>query len=206
MFGRPFMGGLERKGIIATGTPEEIAGGGRACCTRPRSASSWAPTARCRGTNWDNLRAAIARRTTTADVRAQREANMATAIWWVRRDLRLNDNDALRAALAHNTDVVPVFVLDTTLLAAPDVAAKRVAFLWGGLRALDADLRARGSRLIVRHGDPAVELARLVAETGAEILCAEADPWPAATIAMQPSPRCCRCACCPASLRSRSIY
>jgi deoxyribodipyrimidine photo-lyase len=103
---------------------------------------------------------------------------MTTAIWWVRRDLRLNDNDALRAALAHSAEVVPVFVLDPTLLAAPDVAAKRVAFLCGGLRALDADLRARGSRLIVRRGDPAVELARLVAETGAQALYAEADPWP----------------------------
>ncbi len=103
---------------------------------------------------------------------------MTTAIWWVRRDLRLNDNDALRAALAHGGRVVPVFVLDPTLLAAPDISAKRLAFLFGGLRALDADLRARGSRLIVRRGDPAAELARLVAETGAEALYAEADPWP----------------------------
>jgi deoxyribodipyrimidine photo-lyase len=103
---------------------------------------------------------------------------MTTTIWWVRRDLRLNDNDALRAAWAHGGRVVPVFVLDPTLLAAPDISAKRLAFLFGGLRALDADLRARGSRLIIRRGDPAAELARLVAETGAEALYAEADPWP----------------------------
>ena len=103
---------------------------------------------------------------------------MTSAIWWVRRDLRLNDNDALSAALAHGGHVVPVFVLDPTLLAAPDISEKRLAFLLGGLRSLDADLRARGSRLIVRRGDPAVELARLVAETGAEALYAEADPWP----------------------------
>ena len=57
-------------------------------------------------------------------------------------------------------------------------AAKRLAFLFGGLRALDADLRARGSRLIIRRGEPAAELARLVAETGAEALYAEDDPWP----------------------------
>jgi deoxyribodipyrimidine photo-lyase len=103
---------------------------------------------------------------------------MTTAIWWVRRDLRLNDNDALRAALGHGGCVVPLFVLDPTLLAAPDISAKRLAFLFSGLRALDADLRAHGSRLIVRRGDPAVELARLVAEAGAEALYAEADPWP----------------------------
>jgi deoxyribodipyrimidine photo-lyase len=103
---------------------------------------------------------------------------MTTAIWWVRRDLRLNDNDALRAALEHSMDVVPVFVLDPTLLASPDISAKRVALLFGGLWALAADLRARSSRLIVRRGNPAAELAALVAETGAEALYAEADPWP----------------------------
>jgi deoxyribodipyrimidine photo-lyase len=103
---------------------------------------------------------------------------MTNAIWWVRRDLRLNDNDALRAALAHGGRVVPVFVLDPTLLAAPDISTKRLVFLFGGLRALDADLRAHGSRLIVRRGEPAVELARLAAETGVETLYAEADAWP----------------------------
>ncbi|MCU0501204.1 MAG: DNA photolyase family protein, partial [Anaerolineae bacterium] len=55
---------------------------------------------------------------------------------------------------------------------------KRLAFLFGGLRALDADLRARGSRLIVRRGDPATELARLVSETGATAVFAEEDVWP----------------------------
>jgi len=103
---------------------------------------------------------------------------MTTVIWWVRRDLRLRDNYALRAALAHGGRLVPVFVLDPALLSAPDVSDKRVAFLFGGLRGLDADLRARGSRLIVRRGEPLAELTRLVAETGAQALYAEADPWP----------------------------
>ncbi len=103
---------------------------------------------------------------------------MTVVIWWVRRDLRLHDNYALRAALAHGGQVVPVFVLDPTLLSAADVSDKRVAFLFGGLRALDADLRARGSRLVVRRGEPLAELSRLVAELGAEALYAEADPWP----------------------------
>mgnify|MGYP005846365067 CR=1 FL=1 len=103
---------------------------------------------------------------------------MTTAIWWARRDLRLADNQALQAALAHAEQVVPVFVLDPTLLTAPEAGAKRVAFLFGGLRALDAELRARGSRLIVRHGDPRDELAALLAESRAEAIFAEEDPWP----------------------------
>ena len=35
-----------------------------------------------------------------------------TVLWWLRRDLRLADNDALAAALAGGRRVVPVFVLD----------------------------------------------------------------------------------------------
>ena len=130
---------------------------------------------------------------------------MTTAVWWVRRDLRLNDNEALRAALADGGRVVPVFVLAPTLLAAPDISAKRLTFLYGGLHSLDADLRARGSRLIVRRGEPAAELARLAAETGAEALYAEADPWPYGRRRMRPSLYICRCAWWPASLRNRSI-
>ena len=84
-----------------------------------------------------------------------------TAIWWVRRDLRLRDNQALQAALETADRVVPVFVLDPALLSAPDAGVKRVAFLLGGLVALDADLRARQSRLIVRRGHPERELAEL---------------------------------------------
>jgi deoxyribodipyrimidine photo-lyase len=103
---------------------------------------------------------------------------LTTAIWWVRRDLRLHDNDALRTALATHESVIPVFILDPALLVAPDAGEVRVAFLFGGLRALDADLRARGSRLIVRRGAPRTELTQLIGETGATAIYAEADPWP----------------------------
>ena len=103
---------------------------------------------------------------------------MTAAIWWARRDLRLHDNDALGAALAGHECVIPVFVLDPPLLAAPDISDKRVAFLFGGLRELDADLRVRGSRLIVRRGAPLAELTQLIGETAATAIYAEADPWP----------------------------
>ena len=40
---------------------------------------------------------------------------MSTALWWIRRDLRLSDNQALAAALAAADQVVPIFVLDPAL-------------------------------------------------------------------------------------------
>ena len=101
-----------------------------------------------------------------------------TAIWWARRDLRLRDNQALDAALTSAERVLPVFVLDSDLLDAPDAGAKRVAFMLGGLRALDADLRALGSRLIIRRGRPEQELAALLTECQATGIYAEADVWP----------------------------
>jgi deoxyribodipyrimidine photo-lyase len=103
---------------------------------------------------------------------------MRTALWWLRRDLRLTDNQALSATLAHADRVIPVFVLDPTLLNSPYVGPKRVAFLLGGLRRLDEDLRARGSRLIVRQGDPRDELTALLVECGAEAIFTEEDFTP----------------------------
>jgi uroporphyrinogen decarboxylase len=61
MFGRPFMGGLERKGILATGTPDQVA---RAVTDLlPQASARFILGADCTvpgDTNWDNLRAAIA--------------------------------------------------------------------------------------------------------------------------------------------------
>ena len=103
---------------------------------------------------------------------------MTRAIWWIRRDLRLTDNQALHAALDQADEVLPVFVLDETLLASPYVGEKRTAFLWDGLRALDAALRERGSSLIVRQGDPVAELARLIHAHDVTAVCAERDITP----------------------------
>ena len=99
-----------------------------------------------------------------------------THIWWIRRDLRLIDNPALQAALETGNLLLPVFILDPRLLAS--TAPTRQAFLFYGLRALDADLRACGSRLIVRSGEPLQALTQLVHETGAQAIYALEDYSP----------------------------
>lgn len=100
---------------------------------------------------------------------------MTAAIWWMRRDLRLTDNHALAVARQSAAQVLPVFILDDTLLASQYVGSKRLAFLLEGLRRLDADLHTRGSRLIVRQGQPVEVLAALLRETHAEAIFAEED-------------------------------
>lgn len=82
-----------------------------------------------------------------------------TAIWWIRRDIRLSDNPALRAALQHAT-VIPLFILDPHLLSR--TPQRRQHFLFGGLRQLDEALRQRGSALVIRHGNPLTILTDLI--------------------------------------------
>ena len=100
---------------------------------------------------------------------------MSSVIWWVRRDLRLTDNPALQAALASKQAVIPAFTLDHKLIESPNASEVRLGFLWGGLKQLDQDLGARGSRLIIRRGLPDQALKELMAETGAQKIFAEAD-------------------------------
>ncbi len=106
---------------------------------------------------------------------------MSVAIWWIRRDLRLTDNQALATALAHGSQIVPAFIVDPQLLASPYGSDRRAAFLFGGLRALAAAIAERGGKLIVRHGEPATQLATLCRESGASAVYAERDYSPYAT-------------------------
>jgi deoxyribodipyrimidine photo-lyase len=97
-------------------------------------------------------------------------------IWWIRRDLRLHDNPALYGALNAGNGIVPVFVLDPKLL--EKQADKRQAFLFAGLRELDAELKRLGSSLIIRQGDPTTEIRQLAAEVNADKVFAEEDYSP----------------------------
>lgn len=99
---------------------------------------------------------------------------MAPTILWFRRDLRLDDHPALLAACARGP-VLPLFILDPALLHHPETAVARVAFLLESLRALDADLRRRGGRLLVRHGEPAAVLLELARACGAAGVIAHTD-------------------------------
>jgi len=92
---------------------------------------------------------------------------MGVAIVWFRRDLRLDDHAALNAALKADHRVVPVYVHAPEDEAPWQPGAASNAWLRRSLTALDASLRAHGSRLLLRRGPAAAALERLAAETGA---------------------------------------
>jgi len=101
-----------------------------------------------------------------------------TVLVWFRRDLRLHDHPALYDAVGVARRIVPVFVLDEALLRGRWPSANRAWFLDGSLRALDAQLRERGGRLIVRSGRPELVIPRLAAEVGAEAVLVTRDVGP----------------------------
>ncbi len=93
---------------------------------------------------------------------------MSVALVWFRRDLRLQDNPALQAALDAGHVPVPVYIHAPEEEGAWAPGAASDAWLQRSLAALDADLRERGSALVLRTGGSQQVLQALLAETGAE--------------------------------------
>jgi deoxyribodipyrimidine photo-lyase len=102
----------------------------------------------------------------------------APVIHWFRRDLRLRDNLALKAASELGASVIPLFVFDPALLHGKNSSPPRTQFLLKALESLDASLREQGSRLLIQHGDPREILPKLVTETGASALYFNRDYTP----------------------------
>jgi deoxyribodipyrimidine photo-lyase len=103
---------------------------------------------------------------------------MSTRIVWFRRDLRVHDHPALDDARSGAERLLPVFCLDDRLLHGRHASGPRTQFMLECLEDLDAALRKRGSRLVVRHGRPERELPALARETGAEAVHFSADVTP----------------------------
>lgn len=95
---------------------------------------------------------------------------MSNALIWFRRDLRLADNPALAAALRAGHAPIPVYIHSPDEDAPWRPGAASDTWLHRSLQALDADLQARGSRLLIRRGDSLAEIEKLLAETKAEAL------------------------------------
>jgi len=104
-----------------------------------------------------------------------------SALVWFRRDLRDTDHAALAAALAGGGPVYCAFVFDTSILKGLKRRDdRRVSFIHASLHELDAALHRRGGGLLVRHGDPLLEIPALAAALGATTIFANRDYEPGA--------------------------
>ncbi|MGH3912951.1 MAG: cryptochrome/photolyase family protein [Pseudonocardiaceae bacterium] len=90
------------------------------------------------------------------------------------RDLRLHDNPVLCGA-ADSARVVPLFVLDDAMSGNGFLRPNRASFLVQCLTDLEAGLRDRGGRLVIRRGAVVDEVCRVAAETGARQVHLAAD-------------------------------
>jgi len=87
------------------------------------------------------------------------------AVYWFRRDLRLEDNAGLLQALQSGVEVLPLFIFDTTILSQlDDKSDRRVDFIHQALTVLQKQLEGVGSSLFVRTGKPLEVFEQLAAE------------------------------------------
>ncbi len=90
-----------------------------------------------------------------------------TSIVWFRRDLRLQDNPALAAALEQGQPIVFVYCYAPEDEAPWSPGAASRWYLQASLRELHHSLQAIGTELILLKGDPATRLVQIVAQSQA---------------------------------------
>ncbi|MCW5646859.1 MAG: deoxyribodipyrimidine photo-lyase [Sphingopyxis sp.] len=102
----------------------------------------------------------------------------APVILWFRRDLRLSDQAAVSAAAAEGP-VIPVFILDDETPKHRRMGQASRWWLHHSLTSLDASLRDKGSRLVLRRGKCDDQLTKIAQETGtARVHCLRHyEPW-----------------------------
>lgn len=84
------------------------------------------------------------------------------AVFWFRRDLRLQDNNGLSKALASGVKVLPVFIFDTTILSRlEDPFDRRVNYIHQALTAMNEELQKHRSALKTFYGSPATVFEEL---------------------------------------------
>jgi deoxyribodipyrimidine photo-lyase len=93
-----------------------------------------------------------------------------TSLVWFRRDLRLVDNPALYAAAKRGGPVVAIFIYAPEEESPWEPGCTSCWWLYQSLAALDAELDALGSRLIIRRGPSLKALRTVISETGADAL------------------------------------
>ena len=75
-------------------------------------------------------------------------------MWWIKRDFRLADNEALCAAINRCDSVLGLFIIEPELCAAAETSLLHYHAWRNAAMCLSKQFKARGGRLIVRVGEP----------------------------------------------------
>lgn len=90
---------------------------------------------------------------------------MTPELVWFKRDLRVADHSPLVAA-AKRGPVICLYIYEPAIMSADDFSRRHLLFINDSLRELDAALRQRGGRLLIRVGEAVDVLARLREQAG----------------------------------------
>lgn len=89
---------------------------------------------------------------------------MKVTIFWFRRDLRLEDNLGLLAALDTENPVLPLFIFDEDILNELPKDDARLTFIYDCLKGVDQKLRTHDASLLCRKGKPSIVWEELLEE------------------------------------------
>ena len=105
---------------------------------------------------------------------------MDVAIFWFRRDLRLEDNVGLSRALESGYPVLPLFIFDTEITDELPKNDPRVSFIYKQLAEIDKRLKGYGSSLLIKKGDAFTVFLDIIKEYNVKQVFANKDYEPAA--------------------------
>ena len=87
-----------------------------------------------------------------------------TALFWHRRDLRINDNKGLFEALKQNEIVHPIFIFDKSILDKLPNNDQRILFIYQEIESLKKSYQNLGSDLWVYYGEPSEIIPKIARE------------------------------------------
>ncbi|MFP4524548.1 MAG: cryptochrome/photolyase family protein [Candidatus Woesearchaeota archaeon] len=101
------------------------------------------------------------------------------SLYLFRRDLRLEDNTGLLAALAESDEVVVLFITTPEQVGKNEYKSeKALSFMIDSLEELEEALKTRGGKLHYAHGEPARIVETLIKEKGIEAIHCNHDYTP----------------------------
>jgi deoxyribodipyrimidine photo-lyase len=104
------------------------------------------------------------------------------ALFWFRRDLRLDDNAGLYHALKSGYPVLPLFIFDRNILdQLENRSDRRVEFIYNSIADLKDRLQRSGATMEVHYGHPAAIFRHLLATYDVAAVCTNTDYEPYAT-------------------------
>lgn len=98
------------------------------------------------------------------------------AIFWFRRDLRLDDNHGLYLALNSGYKVLPLFIFDSEILNTLNNPYDiRVQFIYDRIITLKTKLNKIGSDILIRYGSPETVFRKLLSDFQIQAVYANID-------------------------------